>query len=87
MRDHCKTTWAEDENTQAAVLRQLLELHPGHLTVEELVREVGGGDSFADRDAVVRAVRDLAGAGLLHRSEAFVEPTRAAVRFSDLLDS
>jgi hypothetical protein len=81
------TTWAEDEGVESAVLRQLLDLHPARLTMEELAREVGGSHgSFAERDAVARAVRDLAAAGLLHRGEEFVAPTRAALRFSELLD-
>lgn len=90
--DESKTTLAEDESVESAVLRQLLELHPTRLTLAELVRELSGGRSagdgggFAERDAVERAVRDLSAVGLLHRSEHFVEPTRAALRFSDLLD-
>lgn len=90
--DESKTTLAEDESVESAVLRQLLELHPTRLTLEELVRELSGGhrggdgDGFAERDAVERAVRDLSAVGLLHRSGGFVEPTRAALRFSDLLD-
>ena len=85
--DESKTTLAEDESVESAVLRQLLELHPTRLTAEELIRELGGdGGGFAERDAVERAVRDLSAVGLLHRSERFVEPTRAALRFSDLLD-
>ncbi len=87
MREMSGTTWAEDETIESAVLRQLLDLHPTRLTPEELAREVAGnGGSFAERDAVERAVRDLAGAGLLHRGEEFVAPTRAALRFSELLD-
>jgi len=37
-------------------------------------------------DAVERAVRDLAGTGLLHRpgDDEFVRPTRAAIRFFEL---
>ncbi|HEX6204400.1 MAG TPA: hypothetical protein VFZ29_01150 [Solirubrobacterales bacterium] len=81
---------AEDERVESAVLRQLLELHPTRLTLAELVRELGGDqdehDGFAARDAVERAVRDLGAVGLLHRDARFVEPTRAALRFSDLLD-
>ncbi|HEU4463088.1 MAG TPA: hypothetical protein VFR75_10905 [Solirubrobacterales bacterium] len=80
---------AEDESVESAVLHQLLELHPTRLTLAELVREMYGdsdGDGFAERDAVERAVRDLSAVGLLHRRERFVEPTRAALRFSDLLD-
>jgi hypothetical protein len=82
-----RTTWAEDEGVESAVLRQLLDLHPTRLTLEELTREVGGSrGSFAERDAVARAVRDLAAVGLLHQGEEFVAPTRAALRFSELLD-
>ncbi|HEY3434667.1 MAG TPA: hypothetical protein VGK41_03350 [Solirubrobacterales bacterium] len=77
---------AEDETLEAAVLHQLLDLHPTRLTPAELVREIGGERAdFAERDAVERAVRDLSAVGLLHRGEQFVEPTRAALRFSDLL--
>ncbi len=82
-----RTTTAQDAATESAVLQQVLALHPSQLTLEELVREVGGQSaSFAERDAIERAVRDLGGAGLLHRREAFVLPTRAALRFDQLLD-
>jgi hypothetical protein len=85
--DESRTTLAEDEGVESAVLRRLLELHPTRLTLEELVREVGGDrGGFAERDAVERAVRELSVVGLLHKTEHFVEPTRAALRFSDLLD-
>lgn len=76
----------EDEAVESAVLHQLLNLHPAQLTLEELKREMGGGRDFADRDALERAVRDLAAVGLVHRGAEFVVPTRAALRFSDLLD-
>lgn len=82
-----KTTWAEDEGVESAVLRHLLDLHPTRLTLAELVREIRGGrDGFAELDAIERAVRDLAAVGLLHQSDEFVTPTRAALRFSELLD-
>jgi hypothetical protein len=82
-----QTTLAEDEGVESAVLRQLLDLHPTRLTLAELVRELGGDrGGFAERDAVERAVRDLSAVGLLHRGAEFIEPTRAALRFSDLLD-
>jgi predicted transcriptional regulator len=85
--DDNRTTWAEDEGVESAVLRQLLDLHPTRLTVEELTRELGASRAgFAERDAVERAVRDLAATGLLHRGGEFVVPTRAALRFSELLD-
>jgi hypothetical protein len=85
--DDSRTTLVEDEDFESAVLRQLLDLHPTRLTVSELNRElVGECGGFAERDALERAIRDLAAAGLLHRGEEFVAPTRAALRFSELLD-
>lgn len=83
-----RTTWAEDEGVESAVLQQLLDLHPIRLTLAELRRQMGGeGGEFAERDAVERAVRELTAAGLLHKGEGeFVVPTRAALRLSELLD-
>jgi hypothetical protein len=85
-REHIRTTGEEDRAFEAAVLRHVLVLHPSPLTLDELVRELGGGEeSFGLRDAVERAVRDLCGCGLLHRSEALVLPSRAALRCEELL--
>jgi hypothetical protein len=81
------TTQGDDLATESAVLQQLLELHPAQLTVAELVREIGGEQpGFAERDAIERAVRGLSGVGLIHHRDDFVAPTRAALRFSELLD-
>lgn len=78
---------AEDAATESAVLQQVLKLHPVLVTAAELVREVGGeSPDFARRDAIERAIRDLSGAGLLHHHGALVMPTRAALRFNELLD-
>jgi hypothetical protein len=85
-RDDIRTTVEEDRAHESAVLQHVLALHPAATTVEELVRELDPDrDSFARRDAVERAVRDLTGAGLLHRGESLVLPTRAALRFDELL--
>ncbi len=85
--EEIRSTAAEDATVEAAVLQQLLALYPAQITLEELIRELAGTEpGFAERDAIDRAVRDLAAAGLLHRHEAFVLPTRAAVRLSELLD-
>lgn len=85
--DDSWTTSEGDVATEAAVLQLVLNLHPTLLTVNEIVREVAGEDpDFAERDAVERAVRDLSGAGLLHHKDTFAIPTRAALRFSELLD-
>ncbi len=86
-RDDSRTTVAADSATESAVLQQVLDFHPTQVTLEELVREVGGESAeFAERDAVDRAVRDLGGAGLLRRHGDLVLPTRAALRFNELLD-
>jgi len=81
------TNRAADTATEAAVIQHLLAVFPIQLTVAEVVRELTGKDpSFAESDAVERAVRDLAGAGLLRRSDELVTPTLAALRFSELID-
>src|SRR4051812_40628636 len=73
----------EDEREQAAILRQVLELHPVTLTMDELVREMTGGGTrnFSRFDATQRAVRELAVTGLLHRpgEEEMVHPTRPEI--------
>jgi hypothetical protein len=85
--DDSFTPAAEDAATESVVLQQVLAFHPVQVTVPELIREVGGeSPGFAERDAIERAVRDLTGAGLLHAHEMFVIPTRAALRFNELLD-
>ncbi len=77
----------EDAATEGAVLRLLLDLHPSQLTLTELVREISGGRSdFAATDPVERAVLKLGAAGLLHRNGETVIPSRAALRFYELLD-
>jgi len=84
--DDSWTPAAEDATTESAVLQQVLAFHPAQVTVAELVREVGGeSPGFAESDAIERAVRDLAAVGLLHSNGAFIVPTRAAVRFNQLL--
>ncbi len=76
----------EDMKIEAAVLQQLLALHPAQLSFAELVREIAGGSAdFAATDPVDRAVGELAAAGLVHRNDGTVRPTRAALRFHELL--
>jgi hypothetical protein len=76
---------SDEEKAEQAVLALLLEVHPAHLSLDEVVRELTDRpDDFAPRDRVNNAVRDLVAAGLLHRHGAFLFATRAAVRFEDL---
>lgn len=83
--DDTRTPAAEDAAIEAAVLQHVLALHPTQVTMAELIRDVGGeSPDFEQRDAIERAVRDLTGAGLLHRHDSFVLPSRAAIRFDEL---
>ena len=85
-KNHIHTTRQEDRVFEAAVLQQILAIHPSPVTLVELIDEIAGkGCDFNQRDAIERAVHALAGCGLLHRSEALVLPSRAALRFDELL--
>jgi hypothetical protein len=85
-KDRVRTTSEEDRAFEAAVLKHVLTLHPCAITEIELTRELGNGEeNFELRDAVARAVRDLRGCGLLHRSAALLAPSRAALRCEELL--
>ena len=85
--DDNQTNAGEDTRIEAAVMQRLLDLHPTRVTVDELVRDIAGEDAdFGARDGIERALRELAGAGLLHRADGdFVTPTRAAVHYGELL--
>jgi hypothetical protein len=87
--ERAATTAELDDRDQTAVLRHVLSLYPETLTVDELVREMIGFSSprSSERDAVERAVRDLAAVGLLHGEGSRVFPTRAAVTFHSLYEA
>jgi len=81
-----------DRATRQGVLIHAIDLHPVHVTVSELIREmVNRPGDWNERDGIERAVRDLAGVGLLHRQEfrnrddALVAPTRAALVANEVL--
>jgi hypothetical protein len=85
-RKDIRKTSDDDRITESAVLQHVLSLHPSPIALDDLIRELGAGeDAFAARDAVERAVRDLAGCGLLHHSDSLVLASRAALRFDQLL--
>lgn len=82
------TTDERDTAVEAAVIVLILSRHPAQLTLAELVRELAGDPAeFAQVDGVERAVRDLAGVGLLNRSGEFVIPSQAALRLDRLTDA
>ncbi|HEY5942967.1 MAG TPA: hypothetical protein VIT89_08925 [Solirubrobacterales bacterium] len=78
---HDKATAANaDGDYEQAVLRHVLDWQPTILRLEDLIREVSPDPrEFAHRDAVARAVRDLAKVGLLHQQGECVLPTPATV--------
>jgi hypothetical protein len=83
------TPFDEDERDQLAVLSQVLFLHPASLTRDELARELTGAglQRVLSADGLERAVRELAGTGLLHppfEEGDAVLPTRSAVRYYEL---
>jgi hypothetical protein len=78
IQDPAEEPLPQDVLEQAALV---IVLDHGHLHIDELVRELGDPP-----DRVEVAVAALVGAGLLHRHDEFVFPTRAAVRFNELRD-
>ena len=79
-------TAAQDLRDQGVVLIHVLTLHPVHLRLVELVREVTAGSTdFEDADRFERAARDLVGVGLLLTSGDLLLPTRAALRFNEIV--
>lgn len=86
------STARQDQRIQRSVLVKVISLYPVVTTVAELVRQLTARpDHFGERDAVERAVLDLAGIGLLHRHDfrnrpdALVAPTHAAIVAGELL--
>lgn len=79
---------AQDIRDQAVVLTFVLTLHPQHLTIPDLARSLNAepGD-FKRPDAVERAVRDLTGVGLVEIGSGLVQPTAAALRFIEIIES
>jgi Fe2+ or Zn2+ uptake regulation protein len=72
-------------DSRLSVLELLLDHHPGLLSIDELIREMtAGAESFAERDAIEVAVRELVEAGLAHRLGSFVFASHAAASFRGL---
>jgi DNA-binding MarR family transcriptional regulator len=80
-REDIRSTAGEDTAMESALLQYVLALHPAVVTLEDLARELG-----ETRDDVDRAVRDLVGAGLLNNSDSLALPSRAALRFDELME-
>ena len=75
----------QDKRTESAVLALLLDEHPTRLTMDELILVLHADPERGDpEDAAGRAVRELVGAGLMHREGRFLSPSRAALYFERL---
>jgi len=75
----------EDEIMQRSVLTQVLFLHPAQLSILELSLRVESDLGDREQDAVERAVRELSRDGLLFCDCRRISPSRAAVRFDELM--
>lgn len=65
------------------MLAFLLDQHPTRPTIDELPFALDAKD-FAEKDAISRAVRELAAVGLLTAEGGLIGPSRAALRFESL---
>ncbi|MGE5501797.1 MAG: hypothetical protein ACM3W4_07710 [Ignavibacteriales bacterium] len=79
---------ADDDQDQAAVLREILFIYPEPITLGELTRMMTfASTEFSELDRIERAARELTATGLLHRREDdFLLPTRSAVTFHRLVN-
>ncbi|HWA54801.1 MAG TPA: hypothetical protein VG816_11555 [Solirubrobacterales bacterium] len=75
----------EDEIMQRSVLTQVLVLHPAQLTILELALRLETEWRSCEQDALERAVRELSRDGLISCDCRRITPSRAAVRFDELL--
>ncbi len=76
----------EDEIMERSVLTEVLVLHPAELSILELALRMDcDWEDPTRKDAVERAVRELSRDGLLGCDCRRVWPSRAALRFEELL--
>jgi len=74
MQGQPKRQGERDLRDQSVVLSRVLDLHPTHVSIPDLVRDLEGSGA-----AYERAIRDLTGVGLLRCPGCVVEPTEAAL--------
>jgi hypothetical protein len=72
-------------SSRKPLIALLLDHHPALPSIDEVVRALtAGSDSFAERDAIDVALRELVEAGLAHRIRSFAFAAHAAARFQQL---
>ncbi|MEX2448942.1 MAG: hypothetical protein WD404_09410 [Solirubrobacterales bacterium] len=77
----------DPETVAGVILKEIVELHPKHLTVDELCARivVNCGDE-REIETATRAIGDLRDSGLLTpRADEIAEPTPATLRTAALL--
>jgi len=85
IRRRVPTTAQEDEIIERSVLTEVLVLHPAQLTILEIALRVEAHCLEAGEDAVERAVRELSRDGLITCDCRRIAPSRAAIRFDELI--
>lgn len=85
---HSRPQHKDDVRDQAVVLTFVLALNGNYLTIPDLARTLNEQPrDFKRPDAVERAVRDLTGVGLVKIGSGRVQPTAAALRFIEIIES
>lgn len=85
IRPGMSTPAQEDQIIERSVLTEVLVLHPAQLTILEIALRVETQCLEAGEDAVERAVRELSRDGLVTCDCRRIAPSRAAVRFEELI--
>jgi hypothetical protein len=76
----------EDRQVQEDLLAEIIRLHPGHLTFEELVVLMRGGLGDADPIEIRDPIDALKGAGLVRLNGNIVEPTHPLICASKIFE-
>jgi len=82
--ESAKSPSDEDALIEGALLHLVLDLHPDHLSPDELVREMAVDPARTEDDAVRRAIGSLTRAGLVRLEGTVISPTHPARRFAQL---
>jgi transcriptional regulator with XRE-family HTH domain len=76
----------EEANIEVGLLTLIFDLHPKHVTAEELIREARPKDGrvIDDEDVMQRGLDRLRRAELVREKDGLIEPTPAALHFDRL---
>lgn len=69
----------DERQVEQDLLSEIISLHPGHLTLEELVVKMKGESSGPNRVAILDPLDELQSKGLIRLNGEVVEPTYAAL--------